>query len=953
MPTYSVTDSSSGKTVDLTGDSPPTEQELEAIFKSVNQQPTASPATTGEMRRREEQGMVAALPPEQVQSQLQEAVDQSSKIAYTTAAARAGGGFIQPPFETTETAKESLAAYGRIVPVGIAGMLTGGAGVVPTAVAMGATGLLADAAAQGLEISSGKRPEFKTGEMLKSAIVAATPGLGPIQRVGGPLGAAFYQAGKQSLLNASTAAFGEAIQKYIDQDRLPTWEEIGKEIKLPALFGAVTGGATGALGRAPRALTTEEQIAEQGRQASQRLETTFGPGTAPLTATQQTGRNVPGTFGPGSSGLATQQGLLGRIRTGLGLQPNQDRAAAQAIQQELIDAEGGSRQVLRGSAAGAGGEAVTEVEGVIGSILPSSPRARSLQQAANNSVGFIQGEEQRLSNVVDAAYNTARTTRTTNLAGKPEIPVTPSQNLRDSIDEVLGNLATEEITTVTPSPVPGGTPITTIEKIPSQFFDEPARKARSLLDVASSPQTFDQIVGLRQNIDGLIHRFQEFAPGFAQNQLGRLRSALKQEELASARRLGIEPEIVLAQQAAENRFNLLQDNQIIRKATIPAKEGGYQNTEEFFSELAKSPAAFESIQNLLNPTITGRTQFNLIRRGFIDSLRSVNTVDIAGVPTENLSSFATSFRELPQGVKNIVAGNEGNANRLQSILNDAVRTQNVGMSIPIATGITPQALSEILDNLPNIASRTLKRTVSNLAIQARDRARDFFNTTTRQVQQNRLNPDVDPTQFVRDFVLRSENPQVVQDALNLLSPASKDAVRVNAAVAVLNHVSETARLNARRAINGLQDVFPDPNRRQIIQDVLRPADFNMINDYMLWNRARNLTAQGAALQPDQLANSVMRATRARWVVDVLVGSPTVQNFLSSAVRLPQTFANLKPNLTLPQAERFARASNMSLLQFNKEWDNLNKKSEEAKASLPEDKRDVFEDTLGVPARPRF
>ena len=55
MPTYSVTDSSSGKTVDLTGDSPPTEQELESIFKSVNQQPTASPATTGEMRRREEQ----------------------------------------------------------------------------------------------------------------------------------------------------------------------------------------------------------------------------------------------------------------------------------------------------------------------------------------------------------------------------------------------------------------------------------------------------------------------------------------------------------------------------------------------------------------------------------------------------------------------------------------------------------------------------------------------------------------------------------------------------------------------------------------------------------------------------------------------------------------------------------------------------------------------------------
>ena len=63
-------------------------------LKSRSAQPTA---TIGEMRRREEQGMVSALPPEQVQTQvneyagqLQEAVDQSNKIASATAAARAG-----------------------------------------------------------------------------------------------------------------------------------------------------------------------------------------------------------------------------------------------------------------------------------------------------------------------------------------------------------------------------------------------------------------------------------------------------------------------------------------------------------------------------------------------------------------------------------------------------------------------------------------------------------------------------------------------------------------------------------------------------------------------------------------------------------------------------------------------------------------------------------------------
>jgi len=905
--------------------------------------------------------------------QLQTAVDDAGKIGEQKAVQGESGQYVTPYFQrpgvmtappsvatseeekkrTKEAAVQAAITAARVLPVAAAGMATGGLGLIPTAMGMAGAGTVGEVLGQTGEILSGQRKGFSEGQLLKGGVVAATPILRPIQGAAGPLAAGLYQAGKQSILNASTSAFADVIQKYIDEDRLPTWEELGKEIKLPALFGFATGGATGALGRAPSALTTEQQIAQQGREAGQRLEATLGPETAPLTATQQTGRNVPGTFGPGSTGLATQQALPERIRGQLGIAAQQDRGAAQVAQQEVLGAEGTSRQALRGSAAGAGGQAVGEVESVIGSILPRSPRAASLQDAANNSVGFIRGEDQRLNAIVDNAYNTARTVRTTRLGGQPEVPVTPSQNLRDTIDEVLGTLATEEVTTVTPSLIIGGAPTVTVERIPSQFFNEASTQARRLRDVASSPQTFEQMVGLRQNIDGLIHQFQEFAPGFAQNQLGRLRSALKQEELASARRLGIEGEVVTAQQAAQNRFNLLQDNQIIRRASIPAAEGGYQNTEQFFSDLAASPAGFQSIQNLLTPTAQGRIQFNQIRRGFVDSLRSTGTIDIGGVPTESLSSFANNFRELPQGVRNIVAGTEANANRLQSILNDAVRTQNVGMSIPIATGINPQALTEITDNIGNIASPALRNTVANLARQARDRAEEFFNTTTRRVQRNQLNPDTDPAQFVRDFVFRSENPQVVQNALNQLTPAVRDAVRRNAATAVLNHVSETGPGNVRRGIQSLDDIVQDPNRMQIIRDVLEPNDFNMINDYMAWNRARNLTEQGGRLQPDQLANSVMRATRARWVVDALVGSPTVQNFLGSAVRLPQTFAGLKPNLTLPQAEALAKASNMSLLQFNKEWDNLSKKSEEAKASLPEDKRQVFEDSLGVPARPRF
>jgi len=446
MPTYRINDQSTGRTIRLVGDSPPTEQELEEVFRSVGQSAPETSAMSAQYQTPQRTGadpyasMFQAGSPQQLQA----AVDDAGKIGEQKAVQGEAGQYVTPYFQrpgvmtappsaatseeekkrTKEAAIQAAITTARIAPIATVGAMTGGAGVIPAAMAMGGAGTLGEVLGQTGEYLAGQRKDFSEGQLLKGGVVAATPILRPFQGTAGPVAAGLAQGSAQAGINATAAAVGDVLQKYIDQGRLPTWEEIGSEIQLPALFGAATGGATGALGRAPRAQTTEEQIAQQGRQAGQRLEETLGAGTAPLTATQQTGRNVPGTFGPGSSGLAAQQSLPERIRGQLGIQAQQDRGAAQVAQQEVLGAEAASRQALRGSAAGAGGQAVGEVEGVIGTILPRSPRAASLQDAANNSVGFIRGEDQRLSGIVDDAYNTARTARTTRLGGQVKISKT-------------------------------------------------------------------------------------------------------------------------------------------------------------------------------------------------------------------------------------------------------------------------------------------------------------------------------------------------------------------------------------------------------------------------------------------------------------------------------------------------------------------------------------------------
>lgn len=169
---------------------------------------------------------------------------------------------------------------------------------------------------------------------------------------------------------------------------------------------------------------------------------------------------------------------------------------------------------------------------------------------------------------------------------------------------------------------------------------------------------------------------------------------------------------------------------------------------------------------------------------------------------------------------------------------------------------------------------------------------------------------------------------------------------------MLNHVSEISPKNARAGVPSVEDILRNPNQMQIIRETLDPSDFNMINDYMIWTRARNLTQAGGALQPNQLADAVKQVSQARLIIDNLVGNPTAQNFLASVSRVPRFIGGLKPNLTVQQAQTLAKNANVPLQNLYRTWDELKQKSDDTRSSLPEEKRQIFDETLAIPNRPQ-
>ena len=100
MPTYRINDPSTGKTIRLVGDSPPTEQELEEVFKSVGQSAPETSAMSAQYQAPQRTGtdpyasMFQAGSPQQLQT----AVDDAGKIGEQKSVQGESGQYVTPYF---------------------------------------------------------------------------------------------------------------------------------------------------------------------------------------------------------------------------------------------------------------------------------------------------------------------------------------------------------------------------------------------------------------------------------------------------------------------------------------------------------------------------------------------------------------------------------------------------------------------------------------------------------------------------------------------------------------------------------------------------------------------------------------------------------------------------------------------------------------------------------------
>lgn len=370
MPTYRIKDPSTGRTIRLTGDSPPTEQEIEEVFKSVGQQQPAAPATIAEMRRREEQGQVAALPEAQAAvavgstAQLNRAVQDAGNVGKMERFVGTMGQMAEPVGMLSSIEGGRIARSGEFTPLGaaeargmrrgaalgaamipsaLAAPFTAGMGVLPAALVESGVSLAGQAASQAIS------PEpYKAGEL----VAAAIPGV-PVAQRATKLG----QFGREAISGALTSGAQAGVEAALDEDTQLTDALLRTGIGgflSPA--ASVTFRGIGAVARAkginPRQVAAEFQrpftqqfIQDRATEISKELERQGAAGLAASSADQ-----IARTLYSPNSSLNPQQ-FSDQIKQVVSNAFNQGRSSglsqdelASAIKTELEKAVQGAEQ---------------------------------------------------------------------------------------------------------------------------------------------------------------------------------------------------------------------------------------------------------------------------------------------------------------------------------------------------------------------------------------------------------------------------------------------------------------------------------------------------------------------------------------------------------------------------------------------------------------------------------
>jgi hypothetical protein len=422
-------------------------------------------------------------------------------------------------------------------------------------------------------------------------------------------------------------------------------------------------------------------------------------------------------------------------------------------------------------------------------------------------------------------------------------------------------------------------------------------QAKSLLDAAEVPQTLQGAIRLRSQIGSAISRGEPIAPGVGVGDAKRLYASLSTDIDRSIGGLSKE-----AQAAARKANNFFRDNLkefeesgVISKMAFEESSGGFANTAEI-------PRYFMAGRGRLNELKSakkffGAPEYFKLRNSMVSDVINSSKRTVGGVEYTDYSSLRNKLTELSPEFKKELFGSQKAYTDIERFLNEAGTIDQYRPKFGKINGLNQQQIADLFsfagtDAFPTTASNIRKA----IAIEAQ-RTRTFRGSVLG------ANRDVlgvllgDGEKFVNDFIFNSTNPREVRLVMNRLTPQQRNQLSNATASMLFQRAIDTAESTVSSLKGGVgAAVKPEQvlksiygNQRGVMQEVLRPDQLDLIDDWMKYTHALAAVNKaggtvGVFSRDLNMSNPVKVAAQNIWAN--LLFSGKAQAFLKSAYKNP-------------------------------------------------------------------
>lgn len=438
----------------------------------------------------------------------------------------------------------------------------------------------------------------------------------------------------------------------------------------------------------------------------------------------------------------------------------------------------------------------------------------------------------------DQFYADAEAARKAALAGQPDEFVDPT-NVRDVARKILSE-APKRVVATQAGPV---------KEVMPQFL--PSLQKIQELAGWNAPQTASEITRAISTVGEAIGRIQSgaadtFGGGFQLGDLKRIYGALNNDFDAALAKLDpvAQSKYKIARQFYKDNIEQFDQSPIIARTVNKPNDGGIANVGQISSGLAANRGSLPEL--LAIKSFLPAADYGALKAGILDSIRSSSTIPTAVGQVEDLTAFGAAFERLKPEFKREIMGSDKAVIALQETLNQFGAVKKATEELGQRKVASSEAMNSLIDDIRSGNVDAGKKKFGEAIAKDAARSMDYFNDITGEIRSKNLGKvNLDEGRFVDDFLMKSDDVNVVQSALKQLTPETANNVRRLVALKFFELAGDQENSSIAQLIKNepelsskkLIDLFiKDSGRREVLNALIPEQNKDLITAFLKYQR---------------------------------------------------------------------------------------------------------------------